>query len=131
MQGTYVWQSAVTVAANRVATNPLKVSPLLGDIWLDKVHIRIPPGPKGNTGVSIVNAGVGIVPFGGNPTFMLADDELLEYDVGAEVNNGLQVWTYNTDVTAHTIQVRWIGRPMSVENLSSTPQPISALALSA
>lgn len=117
---TYVWPVSVTTPLQTLSSAPLVTSPMIGSIWIDSIEIRIPPGHRGNTGIYVANSGAPIVPYSQSPQFVIANDELLKWDVGVEVDTGLQIVTFNNDYFAHEHYVRIAGH-YTVQDTSSTP----------
>lgn len=110
--GTYVWPISVTTPPLTLPAAPLSTPPMIGDIWIDKVELQIPPGHNGLTGIYVANGSTAILPYSQVPQFLIATDELLEYDVGDQFGRSLAVVTYNTDVLPHTHYLRISGRYM-------------------
>lgn len=105
----YVQQS-ISTPAKRASSNPLATSISLGDVILESVEVSMPGGSVGLVGFAIRLAGQVILPYGGNAGFIIRESADHDYTIGIEVDQGLQVLTYNTDVHAHlayfTFQVR-------------------------
>jgi hypothetical protein len=94
------------------------------------VEIVIPSGHRGLTGIAIANSGGQLVPYAQEPTFLIGDDDRLEYDIGVEVDTGFQVCVYNTDVYPHNFYLRFAGLPMALYNQSASSAPVPILAVS-
>jgi hypothetical protein len=127
--GSYVWQSGITVPKSTPASAPLVYPPSIGDVWLDRIEVMIPPGPKGLLAFYIANSGTPVVPFNGYDNWIYADSQLLEYPLGVEVHTGLAVYAYNTDVNPHAFWVRWIGRPMTLESVPSATSVVPQMVI--
>lgn len=128
-QATYVYPVTFTIPANVTAAVPHVVTPKLGNIWIDSIEIHVPPGNKGLSGIYVTNNGVAILPWATPPVWLQADAEVLRYDIDVEVDTLLQVFTYNTDVQAHLVQLRVIGRPMVVQNPTTAATAITPIAV--
>lgn len=79
---------------------------------VDRVEVRVPPGPSGLVGFYISHGGGNFIPQGrGN--WIIADDESLMWPTDGAPNNGnWSVVAYNTDVVQHTIYVRFLIRDL-------------------
>lgn len=117
----------VTVPPGTLSTAPTTLKPGIGDVWLYEVDIRIPSGHAGLTGFYVANAGVGIVPWANPPQWVNGDNDYFTFEVSEEVDTGLSIVTYNTDVLAHTFYFRFVCVPISQVSLPSTT-PIQAVS---
>ena len=101
-------------------------------VW--RVEVRIPPGHAGYTGIALVDSGSFLVPYSqASPAWLVGDDDLLEYPLGKQTGDNLQLWSYNTSTDyAHGWQVRVIYTPVSVFDEAGagivTPEPAQWLA---
>jgi hypothetical protein len=114
--GTYSWPVIITVPAGTAQSSPQKTSPKLGQVWLDSIELRTPPGHKGTTGILVANSGTPLLPYSNTSTYLTTDDETTSRDFGIEVDTGLQVFTFNTDIVPHVFYLHFIGRPMVLQN---------------
>jgi hypothetical protein len=134
---TYVWPFTFSTPANTNTTAPLITVVNLGDIWCDSVELDIPPGNKGLAGILLTNnltyskGASSFVPWSTPYTYILADNLLLKYPIGAELPGAFAIWTYNTDVLEHLVQVRILGYYMTQAPANSTVQPVAQLPVSA
>lgn len=96
----------------------------LGDVKLTRVDVRIPPGPSGLVGISVVFNGVSLVPWAPNPIYLIGDDEHFGVPVNTEVTAHLQIFTYNLDIYPHTVYFRFLVTPMSL--LQATTLPLAS-----
>lgn len=123
----YVPQT-VTVAPNVSSTNPTPFATTLGQVTLEEVQLFVPPGHGGVTGLAIMLAGVHIVPYGPDTGFIIADSATLDFQLGIEVDQGLVVVAYNTDIAfAHSFYLRWkISSIAGTDNgsISTVTQPV-------
>jgi hypothetical protein len=126
--GTYVYPQSITIPANTASTSPHIVTPGIGDIWLDDIEFSTPSGNAGLVGFYVANNQMAICPFASPAVWLLSQDETLRYPIGVEVSTGLAIYTYNTDIQVHLLQVRLIGRPMVLQNPSSTQIAPAVLA---
>lgn len=136
-QETYVWQKQITVPKNTPGTAPLITVVDLGDVWVDSVEIDIPPGNKGLAAIMLADETSHVtnptawLPFGYPASWILADSQLLRYNVGVEKSGKWGIWQYNTDVVNHLMQIRIIGyymvqAPPNSSNVQLAQIPISA-----
>lgn len=129
--GSYVYPVNVTCPAGTAIATPLTTTPDLGDIWLDAIELRIPVGHHGLTGIYVANSGTAIMPYSSPPSFLVGDDERLSFDVGVEVDNLLQIVTYNTDIFNHTFYLRLSGQPMTLQQQGQTvAAPVAVVPVS-
>lgn len=72
------------------------------------IHIRVPPGPRGEVGFSIGSAGQPVIPY--NPgQYIVTDDEEIDWQLEGFWDSGS--WTmfaYNTGRFPHTLEVRFM-----------------------
>jgi len=127
--GTYVWPVNVTTPAGTPLAAPLTTRPGIGVIWIDSVELRIPIGHRGTTGIYIANSGSQLLPFSQTISWLVGDDERLVFDFGVQVDSGLQVVTYNTDLFDHTHYLRIQGRPMVLQNMNVIAPPTPAIPI--
>lgn len=124
----YVPQT-VTVPPNTPSSAPTTTATAVGHCILDAVTVFIPSGHQGLTGLAIQLAGVHVVPYGDNTAYVLGDDSTDEFQLGVEVDQGLNVITYNTDQAfPHTFYLRFKCRdiPQSQQDTSTVVTPITA-----
>lgn len=104
----------VTTPAGTAIATPLVSLLNLGDVRLDEVTCRFPPGPSGLVGVSIVQSGTQLWPYG-STSWIIAEDETIGPDpIGTEIDNGVAVVTYNLDTFNHTLYFRLSYTPISL-----------------
>ncbi len=98
------------------ATAPTTTTVGIATAFVWRVEVRIPPGHAGLTGIALVDSGSFLVPYSqGDPSWLIGDDDLLEYPLGKQVGSNLQLWSYNTSTLyAHGWQVRVVYTPMAV-----------------
>lgn len=72
---------------------------------VDKIQIRIPPGPSGLVGFRVAHSQQAVIPYTGDRWFV-TDDDKLDWDTFAyPEGDAWELWAYNTDVFAHTIYI--------------------------
>lgn len=97
---------ALTSISTPKRTATLTTAWSLGDCILDEVHIIIPAGHIGLTGIRITYQGVPIVPWN-STTLLVGDNEVVKLPVGLHLTKALSVITQNNDTTvAHTHYLR-------------------------
>lgn len=118
-----------TVTAGTPIAAPLAVPIDLGDLYVQRVYIRMPPGPSGLVGVALDFNGTRIVPFDQPGQWLVGDDEKWELPLNLEIDNGAQVTLYNLDTFDHAPIVSLLAVPISLISSATlsttTPVPIS------
>lgn len=104
----------VTTPAGTPLDTPQTTSLSLGWCNLNRIDLRIPPGPSGLAGVSIVQAGTQLWPWGDYGTWIVGDDEQYSIDINVEIDSGISILTYNTDVYQHTMYFKFLFTPISL-----------------
>lgn len=102
----------VTTPPGTTAAAPQTTPVFIGDVQLVTVQLRIPPGHSGLTGISVQLASQSLLPWGPAGSWVVGDDDLLQFDVGMEVDAGLTVVTYNTGKYPHTHYLRFVWQPL-------------------
>jgi hypothetical protein len=108
----------VTTPTGTTSTAPQSTPIDLGDVQLVQVELRIPPGHSGLTGVSVQYAGQSLVPWATEGGWIIGDDDLLSFDVGFEVGQGLTVVTYNAGTFTHSHYLRFLWQPLGADELT-------------
>lgn len=97
---------AITIPASTLATAPQTTALSLRDAVLERIEVRIPPGPSGLMGFAFLHSGQQVIPFTPGD-WIVADDESLDWAVEHfPTGNKWSLRGYNTDVYAHTIYLR-------------------------
>lgn len=102
---------------------------------VDEIDVRIPPGPNGQVGIQIANAGLAIIPVGGQ-SFIIGNDDRIVWPLTDYASSGSwQLIGYNNGQYDHTIYVTFklslvqatpaalIVAPLSVAELDQAPAP--------
>jgi hypothetical protein len=104
-------------------TPPTQVTPVaLGDVLLESVDVMVPDGHAGTTQLWIVLAGVTIVPWElstgplAGMAAIVGNNVTFHFDVGIEVDQGLEVMTINSDLNPHTHYLRFDYTPISLRS---------------
>lgn len=118
----------VTIPKATVIASPQITDVSSGDVGLLEVQCLVPPGPSGAVGWQLRLAGGVILPWQNTSTWIVADGQLLTFDVGLEVDSGLQVAAYNIGTFDHTLRFRLKVQDLVTGQVSSGPQllPLSA-----
>jgi hypothetical protein len=117
----------VTVPAGTSQASPLIETLDTDDWWVYSIHVMIPSGHAGFTGLCIMDSGVGLVPFAQPPQYLIGNDLDWDFELGVEVAGALTFQAYNTDVFAHTFYCRVAQQPMGsvVAQPQTTIVPVS------
>lgn len=88
---------------------------------VERIDVRIPPGPNGTVGFNINNGGGSYIP-DTNGSWIVGNDDSYQWPLDDAPNNGN--WTvvaYNTDVLPHTIYLYfWVNNLVIVNTPSSS-----------
>lgn len=92
----------VATTAGTQSTAPL-VTPVTfgGQVMLNQVTVRIPPGHCGTTGLQVVLAGAVIFPYNAPTEWLIGDDYTIPVVFNLLVDTQLRIQTYNVDVRTH------------------------------
>lgn len=105
------------IQPNTLASAPQHFPLQFASADVERVDVRVPPGPSGLVGFSINQGGANYIPQG-NGNWIIADDEPLSWPTDGAPNNGSwEVVAYNTDVVQHTIYVRFLVRDLVVATI--------------
>src|SRR5436309_2228241 len=78
---------------------------------VDEIEVQIPPGPRGEVGFAIGQAGSPIFPYEPG-VWIVTDDQTLSWPVeGANTSGAWQIFAYNTGLFNHTLYIRFKTRP--------------------
>jgi hypothetical protein len=96
---------AVTVAAGGSAGAPVTTDLDMPARIVQRIRVRVPPGPSGEVGFALGSAGQRVIPWGGE-TWLVADDESLDWTPVDAISSGAwQLIAYNTGTYDHTVYV--------------------------
>lgn len=93
----------VVVPTGTTAAAPAYFSLKFAPSEVERIDVRVPPGPSGLVGFAIQNGGGNYIPEGSG-TYIIADDQYMQWPLSDAPDNGN--WTvaaYNTDVVTHTL----------------------------
>lgn len=91
-----------------------------------RVEFRFPPGPSGLVGLQLLHSGEVVVPHD-RAEWLITDNEPVIWPLdNFPYNAKYSVRTYNTDIYAHTIQVRMLFMEVNAVTLTPlSPVPIT------
>src|SRR5271154_6082973 len=93
---------------------PQRTPLVLGDVRLDLIFWRIPPGPSALCGAYIAQSGTQLWPWGNLGTFLVGDDEYDDVPIGTEIDHLITIVTYNTDIYPHTWYFKFLYTPIAL-----------------
>lgn len=74
---------------------------------VDRLEVRVPPGPSGTVGFRIAHSGQSVIPYTGS-VWVIADNELLDWDMdNYPIGSAWELWAYNIGVYDHTLHLRF------------------------
>lgn len=106
-----VLEYAVTTPAGTLSTGPQVTSLGFPPAQVDRIEVRVPPGPAGVLGFRIGSGGVQIIPYN-DGGWVVTDDEVIGWDLTDQIESGAwQLISYNTGSLPHTVYVRFLLTP--------------------
>lgn len=113
-------QFTVTIPAGTAPGVPVRADVSFPPRVVDRVEIRVPPGPSGLMGFALQNSGVTVIPYNSD-AFIVTADEVIGWDLTGYITSGSwQVLGYNTDTNDHSVFIRFL--------LDLPPRPGAAAA---
>lgn len=119
----------IVVPAGTLAAAPQTTALTLRDAVLERIEVRIPPGPSGLVGFAFLHSGQQVIPFQAGD-WIITDDELLDW--GTEnypTGNKWSVRAYNIDLYQHSLYLRLHFREIPLA-LPSAGVPLAIVQLS-
>lgn len=117
-------QFQVTTPAGRAITNPLVTSLAMPARIVERIRIRIPPGPSGQLGFALGSAQQRVIPYN-DAAWFVGDNETLDLDLQDQFDSGAwQLQSYNTGTHAHTLLITFYLRLVQSNQVSDMPQPL-------
>lgn len=100
--------SQVTINTPK-ATGNLNTTIRLPNAWVEAVTILFAPGHAVLTGVRLQYAGNTILPWDGVGTYIVGDNERLEFPIGMYLPGTITIGTHNADSLphGHIVTFRW------------------------
>lgn len=128
----------VTIPPGTLPTAPQLTNLSMPARIVERLDIRIPPGPAGMMGFAIASAGQPFIPYNAG-AWIVADNESLSWPVEGYLESGAwQLRGYNTGLSPHTIYLTFLLRQISdtiapvaagpIDLAQLTPLPADALA---
>lgn len=109
-----------SIPANTLIAAPTHFPLAFPSADVERIDVRIPPGPSGLVGFSINHGGGNFIPQG-NGNWIIADDQYLQWPLDDAPNNGnWDIVGYNLDVVAHTIYVFFNVTDLAVVNVPTS-----------
>ncbi len=117
----------VTLSPGSTPSAPVLTNLAIPPRVVDKITIRVPPGPSGAVGFAIAAAGTPIIPQNAGQ-FIVADNEVIELPLVGYITSGAwQLLGYNQGAWPHSLQVRF---DLSLIGTNTVPAPIVPLEAS-
>lgn len=115
----------ITVPSGTAATAPQVTALSLRDAVMERIEIRVPPGPSGLVGFAFLHSGQQVIPFT-DGQWIVTDNEALNWDVERyPTGDAWAVQAYNVDVFDHTVYLRLHLRELPLP----APQPQRPVAV--
>lgn len=118
----------ITVPAGTLQSAHAEFPLNFADGRVDRLEIRVPPGPSGLVGFRVAHSGQSVIPYSGSE-WIVADNEYLDWDTdNYPVGNAWEVWAYNEDVYPHALYFRFhITEVVALAPITQAPISIQAL----
>jgi hypothetical protein len=102
-----VEQFAPEVPAGTAATSPFSATFSMSPGVVERVEIRVPPGPSGFMGFRLLHSGQVVIPFD-QTDWLIADDEKMDWPLrGYPTGDKWSVQMYNEGIYDHTVYFRF------------------------
>lgn len=109
---------SVTTAPGTLPGAPLVTPVAVADLRAVALHLVIPAGHTYLTGWALRLSGTVVIPFNLPATWVIGDDDKLDFMLDHEVGADLAVLTYNTGQYAHTHR--------AILHVTDIPLPVAA-----
>lgn len=118
----------VPVPANTPLATPITAALTMPPRIVDRIEIKVPPGPRGELGFALGAGGVAVLPIQAGQ-WLITDDEEIGWDVTDQLDSGgWQLFAYNTGRFAHTLHIRFLCRlPQTSSFATTAPAPLAAI----
>ena len=118
----------IVVPGGTAIAAPQTTALTLRDAILERIQVRVPPGPSGLVGFAFVHSGQQVIPFR-DGQWIIADDENLDWAVeDYPTGNKWSVKAYNIDLYSHTLYLRLHFREFG-ETVAPTQSAIPVVSL--
>lgn len=116
----------VTVPAGTLIAAPQTSTLLIQHGIAKGMQLQIPSGHVGLTGFSLTLAGTPIVPWGPPGNYVVAEDDIIDFDIGIEVDVQLRAVCYNIDIYDHSFYFRVALQPLSAPGTGNAAAGLTA-----
>lgn len=125
---TEIHEFSVVVPASTPVASPLIFNLNFPPRIVEQIEVQVPPGPRGEVGFAVGQAGTPIFPYEPG-TWVVTDDRTLVWDiVDANTSGAWQLFAYNTGSFNHTLYIRF--RTRLPEQVTEASPFIESAALS-
>lgn len=115
-----VWAFTATIPAGTPISAPVTVKLTMPVRIVDRIEIKVPPGPRGNMGFALGAAGSRVIPSYG-ATWLVLDNDDLSWPIEGAIQSGAwELYGYNLGQFAHSIYLRFL---VSLPGLALTLAP--------
>jgi hypothetical protein len=113
-----------TITANTAISTPQHFPLQFAPAAVERIDVRIPPGPSGLVGFAINNGGGNFIPEGAG-TWVIANDQFIQWPLDDAPDNGTwDIAGYNLDVIDHTLYFFFNIATLVVVSAPTIPGPI-------
>lgn len=128
MASIEIYEFDCTIPLNTAKASPVTVALTMPARTVDRIRIKVPPGPNGSIGFALGSSGQNIIPKG-QGTFIVTSDEVLDWDMTGMIETGAwQFYGFNTGIYDHTVYVRFavslLAQPSASINSTLIPQTV-------
>jgi len=114
----------VTVPFGTLVATPLVVPLTMPARIVDRIAVRIPPGPNGLVGFAFTASNNPIIPYNGG-SWIVANDETITWDLTEQITSGAwQLTAYNLGLYDHTLYVEFLLSLPGQPGTTTTAAPI-------
>lgn len=122
---------SVTIPAGTAIATPATADISFAEYEVEAIQWVIPPGPNGNVGFRIANAGTQIIPYG-SADWIIGNNEAPIWALTGQITSGSwQIIGYNLGKYSHTIQFRFAVSPVAADQGDQTATPVDLTGLGA
>ena len=115
---------AVTIPAGTAIATPYLADLTLPARVVQKIEIRIPPGPAGTVGFALGAAGQRVIPWGA-AEWIIDDNRLIEWVLEQQITSGAwQLQGYNLGANDHTLYVTFLLDTVGASGAAAYPGPL-------
>jgi hypothetical protein len=116
--------ATVAVPAGTAITAPQVTALSLRDSIMERIEVRVPPGPSGLVGFAFVHSGQQVIPYT-DGQWIVTDNESLVWPVeDYPTGDKWSVKAYNLDVYPHTLYCRFHLREIGQASNAIRPQVV-------